>query len=114
MSYRAYFYKSSSRREVVLEFIGNLDMKTQERIRNALTALKQYGLTLLSTPFVKKVHKIPPIFELRIINNPQVRILFCQQGERVFVMCHIFVKKTKKIPKREIDTAIKRARQFIY
>jgi phage-related protein len=110
--YFVYYYTSSSGRKIIVDYINNLDIKTQERIRNILKALSEYGLSLLRTTLLKKIYKNPPIFELRITNKPQIRILFTPYGQNSFVVCHIFIKKTQKTPKREIEIAVKRAKEF--
>jgi phage-related protein len=57
---------------------------------------------------MKIVHRNPSVFELRVMNKPQLRLLFFQISRRAFMICHVFLKKTKKIPKKEIDLAVKR------
>lgn len=108
-----YFYKTSSDKEVVIEFIERLDLQTQGKIRNAIRLLKEHGLELLTTPWIKKIYKSPSIFELRITGSLQVRLLFFQYDQNTFVVTNAFVKKTNKTPQKEIKLAVSRKKEFI-
>ena len=112
-SYELYFYRTASGREEIVNFIEKLGDKTKARIRNAFNLLKEYGLNLLGTAFVKKVNKEPALFELRVVGDKQIRFLFMQYNKRSFIILSGFVKKSQKIPRKEIDKAIKRAREFL-
>lgn len=89
-----YFYKSKSGKEIVLNFIDNLDDQTQVRIRNGMRLLKEHGLDLLASPWIKKIRKNPDIFELRVTGEIQVRFLFCRYDHKIFLVLNVFVKKT--------------------
>ena len=108
-----YFYKTVSGREVIAEFIDNLDDITKGRVRNGIRVLEKHGLELLRNQSVKKIITRPDIFELRIIGEKQVRILFAVIDGSIYLIVHIFVKKTQKTPVKEIRLAQKRAKEFI-
>lgn len=86
------------------KFILNLDSDTQARVLRYLELLEKYEYKL-GMPYSKSLHK--GLFELRIMGNKQVRILYCFHKEKVF-LSNIFLKKTNKIPKKEIDLTLKR------
>lgn len=51
------------------------------------------------------------LFELRKRGTPEVRLLYgFHQGAAIIV--HGFIKKSRKIPKRELETALIRLRAF--
>lgn len=113
VNYSIYFYKSRSGNEVVIDFIDSLDEKTQVRVRNAIRFLKENGLGLLGSSWIKKMRTNPDIFELRITGETQVRFLFCKYDSKTFLVLSAFVKKTQKTPLNEIKLAAKRAKEFI-
>jgi phage-related protein len=86
------------------KFIFDLDTKTQARVLRCLELLKKYE-NKLGMPYSKSLHE--GLFELRIVGNKQVRIIYCFDNGIIYLL-NAFIKKTNKIPKREIDLAVKR------
>ncbi|KKQ98198.1 MAG: Toxin-antitoxin system, toxin component, RelE family [Candidatus Woesebacteria bacterium GW2011_GWB1_39_12] len=108
-----YFYKTTSGREVIAEFIDRLDEITKSRVRNGIRILEKHGLELLKNRSVKKITTRPDIFELRIVGKKQIRILFTIYDANTYLLIHIFVKKTQKTPIEDIKLAQKRAKEYI-
>lgn len=92
----------------VEKFIESLDDPTQAKIAWMGELLKRFGPEL-GMPYSKKV--FGKIFELRIHSIQNVRIFYTFHGGYAFLL-HGFVKKSDKIPKREIETAIRKARDL--
>lgn len=111
--YSVIFYQTVSGKEIVIKDIKKLDQDTQIRIRNVIRLLRRNGLGLLPTPWVKKLNKKPAIFELRVTSGEQIRLFFFQYDNQTFLITNVFHKKTQKTPKRELDLAIKRAKEYI-
>lgn len=86
------------------KFIFKLDVQTQARVLRHIELLEKYGYKL-EMPYSKSLHE--GLFELRIMGNKQVRIVYCFHKDIIYLL-NIFIKKTNKIPKREINLAIKR------
>jgi phage-related protein len=52
------------------------------------------------------------LFELRLKGVEGIaRVFFCTQVDRKIYMLHSFVKKTDKIPKPDLDTALARMKE---
>ena len=52
------------------------------------------------------------LFELRLKSKEGIgRVFYCTKVEKNIVMLHSFVKKSQKIPKREMDIALKRLKE---
>lgn len=111
-THEIFFYKTASGKDIILNFIDQLDPPLQAKIRNTLRLLTDYGLKLLQTKSIKKINKHPELFELRITGSKQVRLLFCSMGND-FLITHVFIKKSKKTPPKHIRTAIKRTLEFL-
>ncbi len=88
----------------VKAFIKKLQKPTQPKVLRGIELIEQYG-QYLAMPHVKKITNL--LYELRIRGIQEVRILYFVQEETA-ILIHAFVKKTQKIPRREIETAEKR------
>lgn len=80
--------------------------KVQARIVRILELIEKHG-TNLEPPHVKAIGD--GLFEIRAKSQEGIgRGLFCYlKGKHIYVL-HVFIKKTQKIPKKEIKIAKKR------
>ena len=88
----------------VEKFIRSLEKDTIARVIHTIELLEKFG-NKLGLPHSKMVSR--GIFELRIHSSQNVRIFYAFSKNKA-ILLHGFIKKTSKIPKKEIDTAIKR------
>ena len=88
----------------VEKFIQTLNKETIARVVHVINLLEKFG-NKLGLPHSKMVSR--GIFELRIHGNQNIRIFYTFSGNKA-VLLHGFIKKTSKIPGKEIDLAIKR------
>lgn len=79
------------------------------RISNLIEA---HGLERMREPYVK--HLEGPLWEMRMKGRDGIAraAYVTATGQRVVVV-HVFVKKTQKTPRREIETALRRAKEVI-
>lgn len=110
--YQIIFYKNSSGKEIIGEFIDSFSNRIIDKIRSDLRLLKEYGLSLLSTSKVKKLSGVPHLYELRIKTSVQIRLFFVLIPPNIFLILHGFVKKTNKTPLRELEIAMNRRKEF--
>lgn len=68
--------------------------------------IKEYGLTT-AIPHIKRLVDTP-LWEIRILGEDSVRILYITRQEKKIVLLHAFVKKTDKTPSKEIKIALLR------
>ena len=85
----------------VEDFILSLEKSTIAKVLRVIDLLEKFGHQL-GLPHSKKMSA--NLFELRIRGRQEVRIFYTFQKGSV-VMVHGFVKKSQKIPKREINQA---------
>lgn len=81
-----------------LQSLGDIEVA---RVNKALVLLEKYGNNL-RYPHTKKVER--GIFELRILGDKSIRILFCFHNNRAVVL-HAFVKKSQQISAKELKRA---------
>jgi phage-related protein len=68
------------------------------------------GLQNVHEPYIK--HLEGPIWEMRMRGKDGIaRAAYVTARERRVVIVHVFQKKTQKTPRREIELALKRARE---
>ena len=68
------------------------------------------GLERVREPYVK--HLEGPLWEMRLKGRSGIaRVIYVTALGRRLVIVHAFVKKTEKTPRREIETALTRAKE---
>ena len=86
------------------KFIKNLQKPTIAKVLRTIDLLEKFGPKLLR-PHVKKVST--RLFELRISGKQEIRIFYIFRNSQIFLL-HGFIKKSQKIPKKEIKTAMQK------
>ena len=72
--------------------------------------MASHGLDRLREPYVK--HLQGPLWEMRMKGKDGiVRAAYVTASGRRIVVVHVFVKKTRKTPRRDIDIALARAKE---
>jgi phage-related protein len=96
--------------ETVREEIRALPMDMRARFVRLGERIRQMGLMNLGGPHVK--HLEGKLWEMRLLGRDGIaRALYVTVvGERVVVV-RVFVKKTQKTPRAEIDLALERAQE---
>lgn len=109
MKINIYYYRSSSGREIVYDYIESLDKDTENEI-NAFLRKFRDDYRFRRSPYCKKLTK--NIFEIRIKARDCYRILYAFLYHDTVVLLHIFKKKTNKIPKKDLKLAINRLKLY--
>jgi len=89
------------------EFIEELPVMEQAKIRNVLRLLQEFGSNL-SMPDAKQIKG--KLWELR---PGGVRLFYFAYIERQFVILHGYRKQSQKTPDREIDIAMRRMQELM-
>jgi phage-related protein len=72
--------------------------------------IEDIGLERLREPYVR--HLQGPLWEIRLQGRDRIaRALYVTAIGRRVVIVRVFIKKTQKTPRREIDLALKRAKE---
>jgi phage-related protein len=84
------------------------DMKA--RFRRVVELIQGYGLERVREPHVK--HLQGPLWEIRMKGKDGIsRAIYVTATPRRVVVVRVFVKKSQKTPRREIDLALERAKE---
>ena len=101
--------------EEVAEHILNCDTKIAEKIIRDILLLSEYGLKL----GVNYIHRISvsryKLWELRtVFGKTHNRTLFFVVMKGKFLLTNAFIKKTRKVPKNEINKAESVYKEFLH
>ena len=93
----------------IKDFIQSLERMTYLHVVHKIGLLEEFGVDV-GFPHSKKILK--KLFELRVRGVHEVRLIYTfHQG--IVVILHAFIKKTNKIPLKEIKLAKKRLNSLI-
>ena len=109
--WKAEFYTDASGKAPVAEFLKTLPPRTRDHIFQHIQLLQERGV-LLGMPYVR--HLEGKLWELRVrTRGATYRLIYFTFTGRRIILLHAFVKKTKKTPTRELETAKRRLADFL-
>ena len=91
------------------KFLDNLEEITKSKVVEILDILELCG-NEIGMPFSKPLSG--GLFELRINGKLSVRIIYCFH-DNCAVLLNVFIKKTAKIAKKELDLAKRRQNMLL-
>ena len=115
MRYNIEMYEKADGKVPVLEFILKLQPKQQAKIYREIDLLEKFG-NELHYPHVDTVkgNKYKDIWELRVeIASNIFRIFYFLPHENFVILLHGIVKKKQKTPKKELDIALERMKEYL-
>lgn len=86
------------------KFIEGLEKVTVAKVLRSIDLLEKFGFDL-QMPHSKKIKS--NLFELRVRGQQEVRIFYTFYRQKG-ILLHGFIKKSQKIPKKEIDFVLQR------
>jgi len=107
--WRVIYYLSPRGENPVKDF---LDARPAVKLKafRILSHLEEFGLNL-AIPHIKKLSGTP-LWEIRILGEDNVRILYVALKGKQIVLLHAFVKKTNKTPRKEIKLGLSRLKEI--
>jgi phage-related protein len=82
----------------------------QARFRRIVELIQRYGIERVHEPHTKHVQG--PLWEMRMKGKDGIsRAVYVTAKGRRVVVVRVFVKKTQKTPRREIEIALQRAQE---
>ena len=95
---------------VVFREMGRQERDIRANFEEITKIIEDEGLEYVSKKYVKRVHD--KLWEMRLRGRQTIaRALYLTvTGNRVMV-CRVFTKKTQRTPRREIELALKRAKE---
>ncbi len=106
------FYQSDSGVCPIEVFLNSLSGKQAQKVAWTLQLIEE--LQVIPTKYFKKLVNTDDIWEVRIqVGNNIFRLLGFLDGENLVILNHAFQKKTQKTPKREIQIAETRKKNYL-
>ncbi len=113
MHWEIEYYVTSNNKCPVKEFIDSLSPEGQAKYIFITRLIKEYGINVRE-PYVKQIAGQKKLFEIRIKDKSGIsRILYFAHTGRKLVLLHGFTKKTDKTPKKEIEIAEQRMKDYL-
>jgi phage-related protein len=87
-----------------------LPLDIRARFQRIVELIQSHGLERVREPYVK--HLEGPLWEMRMKGRAGIaRAAYVTAVGKRIVIVHVFVKRTQKTPRREIEIALKRAKE---
>ena len=109
MIWQVEYYKKENGTIPVLDFLLTLNAKMRAKAFSEIELLERHGINLRE-PYVKPIkgEKYKELFELRVKFSSDIsRIFYFTFKNNTFVLLNGYTKKADKIPKTELDKAIR-------
>lgn len=105
------YYISSKGNCPIKEFLDSLSEIQQAKILRVIEIIKNYGLQQARS-YVKKITNTP-FWEIRILGRDNIRVVYVVPYKDTVLILHGFIKKSQKIPGKELSLAFKRYKEWI-
>lgn len=94
----------------VQSLLDALPVDMRARFQRIVELIQSHGLEHVREPYVK--HLEGSLWEMRMKGRDGIaRAVYVTAVGKRIVIVHVFVKKTQKTPRREIEMALKRAKE---
>jgi phage-related protein len=98
------FYRTTSGRQPVVEFLDSLDGKQAQKVAWVLELIE--SVERVPKQYFKKLENTDGIWEVRIQSgNNAFRLLGFWDTGKFVILCHAFAKKSQAVPGKEIKLA---------
>ena len=96
--------------QTVREELESLPADMRAKLDHIVRLIEEFGLSQVHEPYVKPIRD--KLWEMRLKGRDGIaRALYVTTKDRRIVVLHAFHKKTRKIPKRAVDTALSRMKE---
>lgn len=104
------YYTTRSKDSPALQFLRSLSLQQERKVRRVLVYIETYGLTTA----IRHIKKLTgtPLWEIRILGQDNVRVLYAIEDQDAIIILHGFIKKTQKTPLKEIEIALRRLAEW--
>lgn len=90
--------------------LNAMPLDIQASFRRIVEMIGSVGLERMREPYVK--HLQGPVWEMRLKGKDGIaRAAYVTAAGRRIVIVHVFAKKTQKTPRRDLETALRRAKE---
>lgn len=105
------YFIAPSGENPVKEFLESLQLRQKSKIFGIFENIRKYGLDSV-VPHVKKLTGTP-FWEIRVLGQDNIRVIYLVPKSNTVLVLHGFIKKTQKTSQRDLSVAIKRYKSWI-
>lgn len=109
--WKVIYYISVTSENPVSDFLDSLQQQTQSKVLRVFHNIEEYGLKSI-IPHIKKLSGTP-FWEIRILGQDSIRVIYVVVVEYQVLVLYGFIKKTQKTPLKELEIANKRYQQIL-
>jgi len=108
-----HFYRTENGYSPIVEFLDSLSSKQAQKVTWVLQLVED--MDIIPIQYFKKLTNTEDIWEVRVQSGNNIfRLLGFLDGDNLVVLNHGFQKKTQKTPKKDIELAEQRKRDYLY
>ena len=100
-----YYYINQQKENPVKDFINSLSKIQQAKVLRLFQIIENYGIQSIPR-HIKKLQGYP-LWEIRILGQDNIRIIYIGVTRSNILVLHGFIKKSQKTPAKEISLALK-------
>lgn len=108
--WKVIYFTSKSGDNPVSGFLDSLPGKQQAKILKIFEYIRNHGFQAIAPP-IRKLSGTP-MWEIRVLGRDNIRVIYIVPRKQTVFALHGFVKKTPKTPRRKIQTALERYREW--
>lgn len=110
-NYQVVYYMTRSGDKPFSKFLDSLEKRQQAKVIRIFQYIKEYGLDAI-TVHTKKLTRTP-FREIRIVGRGNIRIIYILPKAYTILVLHGFVKKKQKTPRKELEIAFARYKDWL-
>ena len=110
-NWKVIYFTTFAGENPVEKFIDSLQKHQKAKIFRIFQYIELYGLISI-LPHVKKLTGTS-LWEIRIVGQDNIRILYITLQERAVLVVHGFIKKKQKTPTKEVKIAMRRVQEWL-
>jgi len=107
---KIHYYISPTGENSVKNFTNSLQKSQKAKIFRIFSYIEEYGLQSV-IPHIKKLTGTP-LWEIRILGQDNIRVLYIGIAQDQILVLHGFIKKKQKTPLNEIGIALTRYKEY--
>ncbi|MGL4502807.1 MAG: type II toxin-antitoxin system RelE/ParE family toxin [Planktothrix sp.] len=112
MQWKIEFYSGSSGSSPVADWLLEQEPKVQAKFAWIFDLLQEHGI-LVGMPHIRPITN-SKLFEIRVEQQTNIyRIFYVAYRDKRLILLHGFQKKTQKTPRKELEIAEKRIKDFL-
>ena|SRR3989338_102343 len=105
------YYISPSGDNPIGDFLNNLNKQAQTKLLRIFDHIEEYGLQSVIR-HIKKLSETQ-FWEIRILGQDNIRVIYVIPTQFRVLVLHGFTKKTQKTSPKELEIASKRYQQYL-